>query len=88
MSDAFWTAIIAATSTIIIAWMQNRQNRQLQAIHTLVNSAMGVQLRINADLSRWKADRTGNPEHAKDAEKAEKLYLEHEESQAKVDKTP
>lgn len=86
MSDAFWTAIIAAASTIIIAWMQNRQNRQLSAIHKLVNSAMGVQLGINADLARWKADRTGFTEHIKAADKAEKLSLEHDESQAKVDK--
>lgn len=87
MSDAFWTAIIAATSTIIIAWMQNRQNRQLKAIHTLVNSATGVQLKLNSELSRWKADQTNNPDHAKAADKAEKLYLEHEESQAKLDRT-
>lgn len=86
MSDAFWTAIIAATSTIIIALIQRRQNRQLSAIHKLVNSAMGVQLGINADLARWKADRTGNPEHVKAADKADKLYFEHEESQARVDK--
>lgn len=87
MSDAFWTAIFVAASTIIVSWIQSRANRQLKAIHTLVNSATGVQLKLNSELSRWKADQTNDPDHDKAAEKAERLYLEHEESQAKVDKT-
>lgn len=86
MSDAFWTAIFVAISTIIVSWIQARQNRQLKAIHTLVNSATGVQLRLNAELSRWKAVQTNDPDHMKAADKAEQLYLEHEERQAKVDR--
>jgi len=93
MSDAFWTAFFAAhssglivLSTIIIAWIQRRQGRELKKIHTLVNSASGVTLKLNAELSRWKAVQTNDPEHARDADKAEKLYLEHQRRQAKVDK--
>lgn len=94
MSDQFWTALFAAhssgiivISTIIIAWMQHRANKQLRAIHTLVNSATGVQLKLNAELSRWKAVQTNDPDHSIAADKAERLYLEHEEKQAKVDRT-
>lgn len=86
MSDALWTTIIVATSTIIVAWIQSRLHRQVKAIHTLVNSATGVQLKLNAELSRWKAEQTGYPDHIKAADKAEQLYLEHEEQQAKVDR--
>lgn len=55
--------------------------------HTLVNSSRGVQLKLNADLSRWKSDqKPDNEEFAADAIAAERLYAEHEAQQAKVDK--
>lgn len=85
MSDAFWTAVFVAISTITVTLIQARQNRQLKAIHTLVNSATGVQLKLNAELSRWKASQTNDPDHARAADKAEQLYLKHEQQQAKVD---
>lgn len=56
------------------------------ATHTLVNSNMGVQLRLNAELSRWKALQTGKPADAEAADLAEKLLREHELKQADVDR--
>jgi hypothetical protein len=53
--------------------------------HTLVNNNMGVQLRLNAELSRWKADQTKHPEDAAAADAAERLYAEHVAKQAVVD---
>ncbi len=55
--------------------------------HTLVNSNMGEQLKLTAELSRWKADQTGNPEHIRSAELAETKLREHEAKQANVDAT-
>lgn len=53
--------------------------------HTLVNSNMGVQLRLNAELSRWKADQTGLAEDARAADVAEQMIREHESKQRLVD---
>jgi len=56
-----------------------------EATHTLVNSNMAVQLKLTAELSRWKADQTNDPEHILAAEHAERLLKEHEHKQALVD---
>lgn len=59
--------------------------------HTLVNSNMAVQLKLNAELSRWKAEQmkdVGGAEAA-DAEaaalKAEQMFTEHQGKQILVD---
>jgi hypothetical protein len=50
---------------------------------------MSVQLKLNAELSRWKAGQTGKPEDAAAATEAERMYDEHQKKQAVVDgKTP
>lgn len=54
--------------------------------HTLVNSNMEVQLKLNAELSRWKADQTGQAKDAEAAEKAEALFKSHQGKQADVDR--
>lgn len=54
-------------------------------IHKLSNSQYGTSLRLTAELSRWKANQEDNPEYARAAEEAEKMYREHMASQAKVD---
>lgn len=54
-------------------------------IHTLVNSGRGVTLRLNAELSRWKADQTKKPEDNQAATLAEREWHEHNTQQAKVD---
>jgi len=53
--------------------------------HTLVNSNMGVQLRLNAELSRWKANETKLQIDKDAADLAEKLLDEHLAKQATVD---
>jgi hypothetical protein len=56
------------------------------ATHTLVNSNMGVQLKLNAALARRMASITGNQDDLRAAELAEALYQEHINKQAVVDK--
>jgi len=53
--------------------------------HTLVNSNMGVQLKLNAELSRWKADQTKDKSDEAAAIQAEHMFREHEGKQATVD---
>ncbi len=55
--------------------------------HTLVNSNMAVQLKLNAELSRWKADQEPDNKAFKDAaDKAERMYSDHVSRQSQVDK--
>lgn len=56
--------------------------------HTLVNSNFGVQLRLNMELSRWKADQTKLTADIDAANSAQKLYEEHMAKQATVDAKP
>jgi hypothetical protein len=53
--------------------------------HTLVNSNMGVQLKLNAALSRRIADYTRNADDIAAADLAQLLYDEHLKKQAVVD---
>jgi hypothetical protein len=55
------------------------------AIHTLVNSAMGQQLKVAAVALRRIADITKHPDDAAAAELAEKGLREHEVKQQVVD---
>jgi hypothetical protein len=61
-----------------------------EKVHTLVNSNMGVQLRLNVALSRQVASLTINPEEKmaaiKAAKLAEALLHEHEAKQGIVDR--
>lgn len=96
VGDAVWNAIIAGVVTIVLSVIANRNaNRsaaKLDAIaetgdktHILVNSNMGVQLKIAAVALRRLAS-SGNPEDVAAAELAEKLLREHESKQASVDR--
>ena len=64
--------------------------RRLTEIHILVNNNMMVQLRLNAELSRWKADHSKNDpdceEYIRAAEAAERALKEHIERQLEVDR--
>lgn len=53
--------------------------------HTLVNSNMGLQLRLHAMVTKRLAAITGNEADEAAAELAEHMLLEHEAKQAKVD---
>ena len=56
------------------------------ATHTLVNSNMAQQLRLNAAVTRRLADLTREPADAKAADLAEQLSAEHAAKQAVVDR--
>jgi len=59
-----------------------------KATHTLVNSSMSAQLKLVAELSRWKANQTNAPEDTQAADVAERLYREQQAKQARVDAQP
>jgi hypothetical protein len=54
-------------------------------VHTLVNSAMGEQLRVTCISARTLANLTGKPEHLQAAEEADVKLAEHERKQSQVD---
>jgi hypothetical protein len=60
--------------------------KQGEAIHTLVNSNMGVQLRIASVALDRVAELTNHPEDIAAASLAKKQLQEHEAKQATVDK--
>jgi len=68
-----------------------KQAKVTGSIHTLVNSAMGSQLRLNMLQAQRLADLTkGTAEgitYAELASEAERLYKEHQKKQAVVDAT-
>ena len=106
ISDAGWNAIIAGCFAIVLEFMRRTTTKKLDKIvetgektlvtgektHTLVNSNMGVQLRLNAGNARRVATYSklaGSPTSSIDAEAAtlaEKLLYEHDNRQSKVDR--
>src|SRR5688500_1486241 len=83
--------IVRNTSAVIMA-DANKLDKKLDEIakvgrdnHILLNSGWAVQLKINAVVTRRLADITGKPEDEEVAQKAERLWREHEEKQAIVD---
>lgn len=56
-----------------------------EKVHTLVNSNMGVQLKLNAALASRIAEMTKDPEDIKAAALAQTLLHEHEAKQTLVD---
>jgi len=55
------------------------------ATHILVNNNMAIQLKLNAELSRWKANETKNEADIQAADRAEQSLKEHEMKQNIVD---
>jgi hypothetical protein len=86
-------ALIAVLTTpllliILIAqqWFSGRAaERKLERVHILVNSKMGIQLRISASLSKRLAKLTGDPEDYASAAEHERVAVDHEYKQAVVD---
>lgn len=62
-----------------------RLEKSAESTHTLVNSNMGAQLKISAIALRVVAELRGTPADIEAAEFAEKLLIEHEQKQARVD---
>lgn len=79
------TSAIQAKKLDAIATAGEKSAATGDKIHTLVNSGSLLQLKLNAELSRWKAGQTSDPEHVAAAEAAEALYRQHERKQMAID---
>lgn len=85
-------AVKAEENAAIVAATSQESSKQMAEIarvgvdtHTLVNNNMGVQLKLGADLSEFKAATTGLAEDIAAAKLARGLYEEHVRKQALVD---
>jgi len=92
VTDVVWTGIIGGVVALGLGYMQMRTASKIDKIarvsestHILVNSNMGIQLRINAVATRRLALMTGEKDDTEAANLAERLYLEHQTKQAIVD---
>lgn len=68
-----------------IAASQEGLQKVAATTHRLVNHAMTIELKANAELSRWKADQTRDAGDIKMAEAAEHKYAEHLRQQSQDD---
>jgi hypothetical protein len=91
--DAIFYSILSTAMTIIavaisryLSWLQQSGDKKntdekLEVIHKLTNSteaaATATQLRVIAELARWKANSTDDARDAKAASDAEKAYQDH-----------
>lgn len=88
MTDAAVNIIVGgavAIATAYFTYKLNKIGKVADATHTLVNSNMGVQLRLTAAVSRRLAALTRNKSDLAAAELADKMLMEHEDKQATVD---
>ncbi len=61
-----------------------RKNKKLDEIHTLVNSGMGKQLQLAMNLSRRIAELTHDPEDLRVAERATSDYNDYRNRESKT----
>lgn len=89
LTDSTIQAAIAGVVTIALAWLASRKLNAIaktgEQVHTLVNSNMGTQLKLNAISLRRLATITSDPVDVDAAMLAEKLLKEHDAKQAAVD---
>lgn len=93
MSDAVQVALIAGLSSITTAMIgylmtrkrQNKRDRTVDDIHTLVNSGMGEQLLIGMVAAKNLAYAKPTKENIALAEAAEQKYNNHQSKQRRVD---
>lgn len=88
ISDDVWKAAIGAVVTIVLAWFAFKLNsiaKVADKTHILVNSSMGIQLKLNADNARRVADFSNLLVDIKAADLAEEMLREHQTQQAIVD---
>lgn len=79
--------IIANITALIIGYLKVVHiGKVSDATHTLVNSAMGAQLKVAAIAMRRVADLTRDPADTEAASVAEKALADHEAKQARVDR--
>lgn len=91
-SQAEEIAVKAETVKQTLATTTNVTNGKLDGLKKttdetkhLVNSDSLVTLKLLAEVSRWKATQTKDPDHLKAAELAEQNVLDHEKKQAELD---
>lgn len=90
--NIIWQAIIAGVVTIVVALIQcktliavNKMAKVANQTHTLVNSAMGNQLKLTAQSALDLAAENPTKINVKKARAAEKMLSEHIVKQTKVD---
>jgi hypothetical protein len=88
-----YQALMAVVVLAVLVVIQLRTQSAITSLagvakdtHTLVNSNMGVQLRLTATFARRLADITNSPEDIAAANQADDLYQEHVKKQDIVDK--
>jgi hypothetical protein len=79
------TLVLLSIKSAIDYWITNKQNTKLSDIHSLVNSAMGTQLEINAASTERTAEATGDKGDAKIAQLAKTAVDKHKETQDVID---
>lgn len=87
VSDVVWQAAIAAVLAIGLAWINRKVSKIVKTgddVHTLVNSAMGAQLKLNAVSTQRLAMMTHSPVDVEAAALAEKALKEHQARQSVV----
>lgn len=88
MSDAVLISIVGGLVTLLGLWMNLKLGKIAKVsdqTHTLVNSAMGYQLQLNAVSTRRLAILTNSPVDVQAAALAERALKEHEDRQEIVD---
>jgi hypothetical protein len=94
-SQIFGSAVVGLIISIS-AWITNRKQNAIKNIvedtqatgqktHTLVNSAMGTQLKINVASAQALFEISGKPEHRKLLDDAKAALENHNAKQALVD---
>ncbi len=84
--EAAEVKVALVDTTAVYSQKLDAISQTTDSVHVLVNNNMEVQLRLNAELSRWKASQTGMRADMEAATLAEKLLKEHMAKQATVDK--
>jgi hypothetical protein len=84
--DAKTAASSASVAVAEVADKAEALSVVINDTHTLVNSNMGVQLRLGMELAEWKAAQTNDPQHIADAKLARAMYEEHVKKQEEVDR--
>lgn len=88
ISETMWQTIIGAVVTIAVAWIGMKLKEVAKMIaqtHSLVNGAMGTQLKLNAMTTRRLAMMTQDQMDVDAAAVAEKALSEHEAKQVVAD---
>lgn len=84
----FVTTILTVSMPVLLIWMNaklKRMEKVTDSTHTLVNSNMTVQLRLNAALAHRVATESGKESDMRVAEQADATLHEHMLQQGKAD---